>query len=151
MAKRQTVTIGEFTFQTKAECKEFVKTILNKYQINTPVDKPDLEFISELLKRHPEYETKVGSGIKEIVIKLDGYWVKTRCFYIVRTDGTYTDFSYGNCIDNDTSREPFKMFNQSARSAVKDQIISHLSTYIKRTKDANEKVVCQKSQIKIHR
>ncbi len=151
MAKRQTFYIEGKTFQTKAEFKDFVKTILNKYELNKPIDAADFLFISELLKRHPEYDRKIGSGIKAIVIKIDGNWGKTRCFHIQRTDGTETDFSYIHCIDYDTSREPMKMFKQSSRSAVKDQIISHLSNYISRTKDRNGNIICQKSQAKINK
>lgn len=151
MAKRQTFNIKDQTFQTKAEFKDFVKVILNKYEINKAIGTADLQFISELLKRHPEYDKKVGNGIKAIVIKMDGNWGKTRCFHIQRIDGTETDFSYINCIDNDTSREPMRMFRHSARSAVSDQIISHLSNYISRNKDSNDNVICQKSQTKINK
>jgi hypothetical protein len=151
MAMRQTFQIGDNYFKTKAEFKDFTKAILNKYELNKAIDTTDFEFISELLKRHPECERKIGSGIKDIVIRTDGNWGKTRCFHIQRTDGTETDFSYINCIDNDTSREPMRMFKQSARSAVKEQVVSHLSSYVSRTKDSTDNVVCQKSKTKIHK
>ncbi len=151
MAKRQAFFINDKTFKTKTELKDFVKAILNKYELNKAIDTIDLQFISELLKRHPEYDRKIGIGIKAIVVKIDGNWGKTKCFHIQRTDGTETDFSYNNCIDNDISKEPLKMFKQSARSAVKNQIVSHLSNYISRTKDNNDNVICQKSQTKINK
>lgn len=151
MAKRQAFSIGDKMFQTKAEFKEFVKIILRKYEINNAINVEDLQFISELLKRHPEYDAKIGSGIKAIVVKTDGNWGNTKCFHIQRTDGTETDFSYITCIDNDRSREPIKMFKQSARSAVRDQIVSYLSNYISRNKDINDNVMCQKSQTKINK
>ena len=151
MAQRQTINIGEKVFKTKAESRDFVKAILNKYPLQNSLDTVDFEFICELLKRHPEYDKKFGVGINEIIIRLDGNCGKTRCFHIKRIDGTETDFSYLHCIDNDTSREPLKMFKQSARSAVKDQIVSHLSNYIRRTIDNDNNVICEKSQIKIRR
>ena len=151
MAQRQTINIGEKIFKTKAESKDFVKAILNKYELQNSLDTTDFQFICELLKRHPEYDKKLGVGITKIIIKLDGNWGKTRCFHIKRIDGTETDFSYLNCIDNDTSREPLKMFKQCARSAVKDQVVSHLSNYIRRTIDNDNNVVCEKSQLKIRR
>ncbi len=151
MAKRQSFQILQKTFQTKAELKDFTKAILNKYELNITIAMADFTFISELLKRHPEYELKIGSGIRAIIIRTDGNWKKTRCFHIQRTDGTETDFSYINCIDNDTSKEPMRMFKLSARSAIEEQIVSYLSSYISRTKDNNDFVVCQKSQTKIHK
>ncbi len=39
MAKRQTFNIKDQTFQTKAEFKDFVKVILNKYEINKAIGK----------------------------------------------------------------------------------------------------------------
>lgn len=151
MAQRQTINIGEKVFKTKAESKEFVKAILNKYELENSLNTADFEFICELLRRHPEYEKKRGVGINEVVIKLDKNWGKTRCFHIKRIDGTETDFSYLHCIDNDISKEPVKMFKQSARSAVEDQIVSHLLNYIRRTIDNENNIVCEKSQLKISR
>jgi hypothetical protein len=151
MAKRQTFNLLDKTFQTKADFKEFFKTILNKYDLNAAIGDTDLQYVSELLKRHPEYQKKIGSGINEIVIKTDGKWGKTRCFHIQRTDGTQTDFSYINCIDNEISREPMRMFRLSARNAVEEQIIAHLSSYISRNKDNTDNVLCQKSRTKIHK
>ena len=150
MAKRQKFKLLDNTFKTKAEFKKFVKTILNKYDIDGVIDDTDFQYISELLKRHPEYEKKIGSGIKHIVIRTDGKWGKTRCFHILRTDGSQTDFSYINCIDNDISREPMKMYKASARSAVKKQISSFLSNYITQTKDYADNVISQKSNTKIN-
>jgi len=151
MAKRQVYNLLDKTFQTKADFTNFFKTILNKYELNVAIDNTDLHYISELLKRHPEYDKKIGSGIQEIVIKLDGKWYKTRCFHIIRTDGTQTDFSYLHCINNDTSREPIKMFKASARSAVEEQIRSYFLDYISQNEDSNGNIICQKSQTKIHK
>ncbi len=151
MAQRQTIIIGKEVFKTKAESKDFVKGILNKYELQDSLAPTDFQFICELLKRHPEYDDKIGVGIKEIVIRLDGYWGKTRCFHIKRIDGTETDFSYLHCIDNDTNKEPIKMFTQSARSAVKEQIVLYLSNYLRRTIDNDNNVICEKTKLKISR
>lgn len=151
MGKQLVFNIGDNVFKTKNDLKNFTKSILNKYSFNSPIDTIDYNFICELLKRHPEYDRKVGSGIKSIVIRPDGHWGKTRCFHIICIDGTETDFSYINCIDNDTSREPLRMFKLSARGAVEGQIITHLSNYIRRTIDGNNNVVCEMEKIRIKR
>jgi hypothetical protein len=149
MKERPTFEIAEKVFKTKTELKTFTKTILNKYVVNNSLDKSDLEFITELLKRHPEYENKIGKGINDIVVRTDMRWQKTKCFHIVRVDGTETDFSYLSCIDNDTRQEPIKMFKLSARSAIADQVVQHLVNYKSRMIDADGYMPCEKTRTKI--
>jgi hypothetical protein len=151
MASNISLQIGDRCFKSKTELKTFVKAILHKYEIGVSIRNPDLDFISLLLKRHPEYSEKVGNGIQSIVVRKDKAWGKTKCFYIVRIDGTYTDFSYIHCIDNDTSQESIKMFKASARNAVSGQVIEYLKDYFKYGLDSENHFVCEISKIKVHK
>ena len=148
MGKPQKIEVGSRVFNTKAECLNYTKDILNKYNLEEHLNENDLLYILELLKRHTDYKIKIGIGVKSIVIRKDTEWGTTRLFYIIRHDDTGTDFSYPSCVNNDTSREPLKMFKLSARSAVKDQIEKHLMNY-KRTIDADGHVLCEKMGTKI--
>ncbi len=121
MGKKVRIIVANKEFETKSALQTFTKAILNSYPLYHHLSQDDQFFISELLKRHPEHDKKVGSGIQSIQIKPDGHWGTTRCFYIIRTDGSETDFSYGHCINNDTSREPLKMFKSAARSSIENQ------------------------------
>jgi len=149
MKERPTFEIAEKIFKTKLELKTFTKAILNKYKVKDSLEKSDFEFVAELLKGHPEYEKKIGKGIKDIIVRTDTQWQKTKCFHIVRVDGTETDFSYLNCIDNDTHQEPIKIFKLSARSAIADQIIQHLVNYKNKTIDKEGCVLDEKMRVKI--
>jgi hypothetical protein len=151
MRKTQAFQIGNKSFNNKASLILFIKGILNKYDLNACVNNDDLSFLKFLLTLHPDYLVKVGCGVKAIKIKLDGHWGKTRCFHILRIDGTETDFSYLNCINNSASKEPLKMFKEAARTAIAEQVVTYLINYIKRTIDSNGKVICEKTRTKILR
>uniref|UniRef100_A0A8R7URE5 Uncharacterized protein n=1 Tax=Triticum urartu TaxID=4572 RepID=A0A8R7URE5_TRIUA len=61
----------------------------------------DEKFIIEkVLEHHPEKEKKVSGGIDHIMVNKHHIFQKSRCFYVVSSDGTHTDFSYNKCMDN---------------------------------------------------
>ena len=75
------------------------------------------DFIMELLKRHPEYDRKVGSGIFELKVKRNrGYHL-----FILRTDGSEIDVSWKVCISpkNDSIAT---IQNRMLRFAIREQI-----------------------------
>jgi len=149
MARNEPIEIGTRVFKTKAELKELAKSILNKYGIGQTLDESDFGFVLELAKRHPEYNSRlVGSGIEKITVRLAPPW-KTRCFYIIRRDGSSTDFSYDHCINNDTANEPSKMFRQAARRAIKDQVVKYVSNYRKQTQDKDGNIICEATGVKL--
>jgi len=87
-------------FDTQKDAIRFIRSILNKYNLNGKLTKEDFNFISELLKRHSDNKEKVGCGIKEFRVRKNKKWANTRCFYIIRTDGSVEDFSYRSCLKN---------------------------------------------------
>ena len=149
MRKVNILQIHNITFASNTELIEYVKNILHKYNLNEFIDIEDRTFLSCLLQRHPEYVSKVGSGIEEMFIKLDGRWKKTRCFHILRTDKSQTDFSYLKCISNNISGQPLKMFKDAARTAVKNQVLTYLINHNRKTIDSNGTVVCEKTRQRI--
>ncbi|XBI44264.1 hypothetical protein VPH35_108919 [Triticum aestivum] len=61
----------------------------------------DEKFIIEkVLEHHPEKEKKVSGGIDHIMVNKHHIFRQSRCFYVVSSDGTHTDFSYNKCMDN---------------------------------------------------
>ena len=50
-------------------------------------------------KGHREAEKKIGAGIKAFQVQMNSLFY-SRCYYIIRTDGSITDFSYRKCVDN---------------------------------------------------
>ncbi len=94
----KTYTIAGKEFATKKATAEFIKSILYKYNLNDKLVGEDFDFVSELLKRRPDYQEKVGVGVKEFIVRRHEKWGNTRCFYVVRTDGSSEAFGYRDCL-----------------------------------------------------
>ncbi|GAB2228336.1 hypothetical protein Droror1_Dr00010171 [Drosera rotundifolia] len=54
--------------------------------------------VQKLLAYHPRYEEKIGCGIDSIIVDQHPTFKHTRCFFVVRTDGAWIDFSYQKCL-----------------------------------------------------
>ncbi|KAJ0786149.1 putative protein DCL [Helianthus annuus] len=54
----------------------------------------------DLLKKgHLEAEKKMGTGINAFQVRYHPQW-KSRCFFLVRVDGSADDFSFRKCVDH---------------------------------------------------
>jgi hypothetical protein len=76
------------------------------------------EFLAWLLDRHPRAAAKIGCGVAGFTVHKSG--MGTRCFYVVRLDGTTTEFSFPSCI---SAPAPVTRVRLAMRRAVADQII----------------------------
>jgi hypothetical protein len=70
---------------------------INRHSISAHISDPDNTELGWLLERHPEYQDKARCGVDYFSIRNALYG--TRCFEIVRIDGSKTDFSYLTCLD----------------------------------------------------
>ena len=104
---------------TKVKIKKIIQTILNNSNLNEWLNEEEHEIILELLKNHPNYNTKKGNGIKGFKIQYNHY--KKRGFYLYRIDGTFTDFSYLQCLNPQTLLFKIK---KACRNSIQEYIIS---------------------------
>ncbi|KAM0861018.1 hypothetical protein ACQ4PT_046172 [Festuca glaucescens] len=77
----------------------------------------DEKFIKEkILEHHPEKDKKLSSETDHIVVNKHHTFQESRCFYVVSSDGTQTDFSYIKCLDNyvrkSYAEEPAELVSQ---------------------------------------
>lgn len=92
--------LHDLSFRSKKEATEYFKGVLN----NTPLGEPIRDFdthmrLLSLLSRHPRSERKVGCGVNMFIVSKAPYGgFGSRCFHVVREDGSSTDFSYMTCI-----------------------------------------------------
>jgi hypothetical protein len=89
-------------FDSRTAAQRRIKEILKTTPVGTSLAGKDLELMQALLVRHPRSAEKIGSGVAEIRIhpglhNRPGFWLH-------RTDGTSTDFSYMKCLGLKTSR-----------------------------------------------
>ena len=115
MSKRKSYVIAGENFPTQSALRERIQEILYRYQVGQQLLKNDFLFMLEVLKNHPDYELKNGTGIKAIFVRQNPVYKQTRGFWLVRLDGKETDFSYLECLKG-TSHE--KKFINACRVAV---------------------------------
>lgn len=102
------VDIGDEHFPTKATATARCQDILRAYpgltgsgagQPQEVTDPTHVTFLTALVKRHPEADDKIGSGIAgfKVQVNPDGTG-NTRCFWVIHPDGTATHFSFKSCL-----------------------------------------------------
>lgn len=84
--------IGPYSFPTKKAATEQIRTVLHSSELEQPLVGEALTLIRSLLSLHHEAEMKIGSGVRSIEVRIIEFG--SRGFWITRTDGTMTDFSY---------------------------------------------------------
>lgn len=71
--------------------------------------------IERLLAYHPHSEDKIGCGLDSIMVDRHPQFRRSRCLFVVRTDGGWIDFSYQKCL----------------RAYIRDRYPSHAERFIK--------------------
>jgi hypothetical protein len=91
------------TFPRQGDVVDFFKAMLARYQDGARVSKEDERHLLALLKHHTDYAEKVRAGIDHFTVdKNTDYHPVTRCFWIVRFDGSIVDMSFYHCIKKST-------------------------------------------------
>uniref|UniRef100_A0A9I9DDJ8 Protein DCL, chloroplastic n=1 Tax=Cucumis melo TaxID=3656 RepID=A0A9I9DDJ8_CUCME len=54
--------------------------------------------VDRLLAHHPHAEDKIGCGLESIMVDRHPQFRHSRCFFVIRTDGGWIDFSYQKCL-----------------------------------------------------
>lgn len=99
MAKRQPIQVGGLEFRTKSALQEHIRAIVAKYPDEAALVGHDLTFVLSLLERHPHADVKIGCGVRAIIVRRNPVYRQTRGFYILRVDGSDTDFSWVECLN----------------------------------------------------
>lgn len=115
------------TFRTKAEIRERCRAILKQTADGGLVPMEDLPFLLELFQYHDEWATKSDGVVVGVAARKTEQG--TRCFDLVRRNGTCEDISFVHCVDllptvRSSSRLPqaLKDYRNAAREAVTPQV-----------------------------
>lgn len=119
-----TFEVHGHTFPTKQAVIEECRAILYRYKHRECLSDEDAGFVFDLLLQHPHADVKIGDGVTAFHVR-EFYDPPSRCFWIVRADGSETDFSFLKCLRQVT---PLQRFKQSARRAVAEDIIAFKKT-----------------------
>jgi Protein of unknown function (DUF3223) len=74
------------------QCRE----IKSRYANGVPLNKNDRKIVLNALRLHPKGKEKFGIGVSAVIV--DTYVNNSRCFFIIRPDGTAEDFSLYKCF-----------------------------------------------------
>ena len=79
--------------------KAVFKALIVKTKNEEVIPEPGRSQLLELLKHHEHGEEKL-KGVKDFTVSLHPEYKQTRCFFVLRDDGTKEDFSFHKCLNN---------------------------------------------------
>ncbi|MEU9324077.1 DCL family protein [Streptomyces canus] len=122
MAPAIPVWIGNRPYPSIKKAREACRSIIDKYPGRSEpigpvsaqgkpqlVDDPaDVAFLRDLVQLHPTPETVFGTaGVKHFLVRVNGEgYNDNRCFWVLRNDGTFDDFSWPECVNNAPRQPP---------------------------------------------
>lgn len=125
--------IGDLTFRTKKAAEAHIQEILHQATVGESLAVEEMAVMLALLESHPDRDAKIGVGVASIHVQPDSEWRTTRHFVILRTDGTFTDFSFKKCL---TPASPLQLFKQACRHTVADQVTRFRASLLDATPEA---------------
>jgi Protein of unknown function (DUF3223) len=137
---RKPITIGAKEFKFQKDALAFFKKMLNSYRANRTIEEGDHEFLLALLERHPEAARKIGVGIKRFYKAPTE--MGTSCFWVERTDGSKTDFSYITAVKAQ-GKSLYQEFADACRNAVRADLIKTKEEFFNQHGDEHGKVECE--------
>ena len=136
--------VGNYRFPTKAKCREAIQELLSG-KFGSTLSGHELSFAKSLVSLHPDAGQKIGCGISRIEVVKNPQFQTCNCFWIHRTDGSSTDFSYLSCLSG-KSKTPQQKFADACREAVTDQILQYKADYF----NGNVYEICEATGEEIH-
>eukprot|EP01105_Mastigella_eilhardi_P023677 TRINITY_DN6013_c0_g1_i2.p1 TRINITY_DN6013_c0_g1~~TRINITY_DN6013_c0_g1_i2.p1 ORF type:complete len:114 (-),score=28.45 TRINITY_DN6013_c0_g1_i2:81-395(-) len=97
------VTLGGFRFGSSAQLKTYLSRLLRTEPFIEwrEVDPEGSGVLLALLRYHPNAAGKAGLGVRGFVRGHHPQFQRTRCFNLVRDDGTFEDFSFNKvCLSH---------------------------------------------------
>jgi hypothetical protein len=133
------VTLGNLHFDTQVQALDFFKAMLARYQAGDIVNDDDAVHLHHLIERHVEAPQKIGCGIARFYVDMTPKG--TRCFWLERTDGSCTDFSYISCI-RAKAKSLDQAFKEACREAVAGDLMAAKQDHFEKYSDETGRVPC---------
>jgi len=89
------------------------QAIRDSYPDGVPLSPEDRKVVLATLRHHPRGREKFGCGVAHVVV--DTYVGGTRCFFVIRADGSVEDFSLRKCVGYDTPPRSERLRTMMAR------------------------------------
>lgn len=136
---------GGMTFQNKEKLKNYIKFVLNNQDINKLLEGKWLLVVDDVLRGHQEYKQKVGNGSYQIGVTTCPVNPRNRHFFILREDGSSTDFSYIKALTTPSHATEVK---KALREVIREQTIAYKDNYFKENA-IGKYCICPETGLKI--
>lgn len=113
------IDVGGVKFANKGRLLDHVRCILYRHEIGADIVGEDAAFVFALLGRHPQVRHKVGCGVEAFFVGWNDSYQGNREFWLRRTDGTTTEFSFRECVSPSSKKSNF---DAALRKAIVPQI-----------------------------
>ncbi len=111
------IRVHDKLFPTKTAATHAIRAVLYRYPPGQTLNEKDAHFMLGVLALHKEAAQKVGVGVASFSVEVNPHG--TRGFWLTRTDGTRTDFSFIACLTPPSHGQEVK---HAFREEVRDQI-----------------------------
>ena len=142
------IKIGSKTFATKQELKTYVQGVLNTTTKGVLLTGLRFKVVDWVFRNHPSYEDKVNGQDYSISVRTSSGPKKTnKEFYIIREDGSETEFSYVKAITG--KRSKITDIKHTLRHLVMQQQWDFKKKYFEENQDSKGCVVCPITNLKM--
>ncbi|KAE9587456.1 hypothetical protein Lal_00031807 [Lupinus albus] len=94
------VYLGFKSFVSSVEIFDYFYKFLHAWPLYLNVNKYEHKMLLELLTNgHQEPDKKIGGGVRAFQVRNHPVY-KSKCFFLIREDGSVDDFSFRKCVDH---------------------------------------------------
>lgn len=140
--------VGGKNFKNKTTLTNYCKFILNNADNKSILEGDWLDVMKDVVVMHERFEEKTKNLDYTVGVRTCSVNPRNRQFYILRSDGTDTDFSYYKAIGSSSKVGRIKT---ALRESVREQMIDFKDAYFKENEDSKGYVVCSETNLKMKR
>lgn len=141
------IKAGGKIFKTKTTLQAYCKYVLNNAGVNTLLQGEWASVLDDVLKMHLCYEGKTKGQNYSIGVRVCNINPRNRQFYILRADGSDTDFSYIKAISE--SKTKLSRIKEALRDSIGYQTIAYKKNYFTENADSKGFVICEETNLKV--
>jgi len=140
------IEVADKKFKTKTTLTAYCKHVLNNAKLNTLLEGEWFDVIDGVLRMHESYAEKTGGEGYSIGVRKCFINGRNRQFYILRADGSDTDFSYLKAM---TAKSKTGYIKETLRAAIVEQTIDWKNNYFDEYADRLGYVICPETNLKV--
>lgn len=108
-------------FNTRKGIESEIRATMNSYEDKKRLSPKHSDFMTKVFQHHAEFQEKTGPGLAWFMIDRHPHY-KTRCFHIVRTDGTVEMISWLAALPPEGGTTLMKDVLRAARNVVRNDM-----------------------------